>query len=524
MTRNARIIVTIGLMLGMSLAALDTTIVGTAMPSIVGKLGGINLYSWVFSVYLLTSTTTVPIYGKLADLYGRKPLFLFGSGLFLIGSIASGASQSMEQLIIFRAIQGLGAGAVQPIVLTIIGDIFSLEERARIQGLFSGVWGLSSIVGPALGGLIVDHFSWRWAFYINVPFGLLSILLLIIAFKENVERKKRQLDYIGTFTLTGSIVALLFAVMQGGTSWAWLSFQSISLFLIALLLFAWFIYQERRAEEPILPLSLFENRIIALASAGGFILGVIMFGISSYFPLFVQGVKGGTATNAGIALVPLLLAWPIAATLSGKIVILYGYRFTGTMGAILSVLGTAMVVFFNSDTSVVYTIIAMALIGSGLGFLSSAQLLSVQNAVPWQQRGVATASTQFFRTIGGTIGVAVMGTILNAQIALHFTPIFARFNDVVQRLPKDVAPANVLLTPEVRDTLPATFLTQLEQALAQSLFWVYLLIGVTAGIGLVLMLMLPAGRADKFAYKAQEEVPSDEPGPEQGQPEISMGL
>src|SRR6266700_4055694 len=213
MTKQAKIIVTIALMLGMSLAALDTTIVGTAMPSIVGKLGGITLYSWVFSAYLLTSTTTVPIYGKLADLFGRKPVFLFGTTLFLIGSVASGASQSMEQLIVFRAIQGLGAGAVLPIVLTIIGDIFALEERAKVQGLFSGVWGLASIIGPALGGVIVDHFSWRWVFYINIPFGLLSAILLIISFKENVERKKHSIDYLGTVTLTVAIAALLFSLL-----------------------------------------------------------------------------------------------------------------------------------------------------------------------------------------------------------------------------------------------------------------------------------------------------------------------
>src|SRR5436305_13572174 len=215
MTRRVKTIVVIALMLGMSLAALDTTIVGTALPSIVGKLGGLALYSWVFSVYLLTSTTTVPIYGKLADLYGRKPIFLFGSALFLLGSIFSGAAQSMVQLIIFPAVQGLGAGAVLPIVLTIIGDIFELQERARVQGLFSGVWGLSSIIGPAAGGLIVDHFSWRWVFYINVPFGLLSGILLALSLKETVERKKQKLDYPGTLMLKGGIVALLFALLQG---------------------------------------------------------------------------------------------------------------------------------------------------------------------------------------------------------------------------------------------------------------------------------------------------------------------
>src|SRR5436189_394195 len=266
MTRRAKTVVVIALILGMSLAALDTTIVGTALPSIVGKLGGIALYSWVFSIYLLTSTTTVPIYGKLADLFGRKPIFLFGTALFLLGSILSGAAQSMEQLIIFRAIQGLGAGAVLPIVLTIIGDIFELKERARVQGLFSGVWGLSSVIGPAMGGLIVDHFSWRWVFFINIPFGLLSAILLIVSLKENVERKKHSIDYIGTLTLTVGIVALLFALLQGGVTWAWTSFPSLGLFALAIVLIALFLFQEARASEPILPLTLFSTRIFTISS------------------------------------------------------------------------------------------------------------------------------------------------------------------------------------------------------------------------------------------------------------------
>ncbi|GHO87739.1 MDR family MFS transporter [Dictyobacter formicarum] len=505
MTRNAKIIVTIALMLGMALAALDTTIVGTAMPSIVGKLGGITLYSWVFSAYLLTSTTTVPIYGKLADLYGRKPLFLFGSIVFLIGSIASGFSQTMVQLIIFRAIQGLGAGAVQPIVLTIIGDIFALKERARVQGLFSGVWGLSSIVGPALGGLIVDHSSWRWVFFINVPFGVLSAIMLMFALKEQVERKKHQLDYIGTLTLSGGIVALLFAVLQGGTSWSWASWQSISLFAISILLLGWFLYEERRAAEPILPLDLFKNRIIVISSIGGVVLGTIMFGITSYVPLFMQGVKGGSATDAGIILGPLLLAWPIAATVSGKVVLSYGYRITALVGTGLTLIGMGIVVAFTPQVGLPMIIVAMVLIGAGLGFSSSAYILSVQNAVPWSLRGVATASTQFFRTIGGTVGVAIMGSILNVQMALHFTPIFAHYQQVLQHLPKGISPANVLLTPDVRSSLASGLLNQLQVALSQSLFWVYLLLFVMAVIGLVAMFWLPGGRADQYMYKAEPE-------------------
>jgi len=502
MTKKAKIIVTIALMLGMFLAALDTTIVGTALPSIVGKLGGISLYSWVFSTYLLTSTTSVPIYGKLADLYGRKPIFLFGTTLFLLGSIFSGAAQSMEQLIIFRAIQGLGAGAVLPIVVTIIGDIFALKERARVQGLFSGVWAFSSIIGPALGGLIVDHFSWRWVFYINIPFGLISGALLAIYLKENVERKKRKLDYFGTLTLTAGIVALLFAVLEGGSLWAWDSVQSIILFAFAFVLIVLFLRQERRAPEPILPLSLFNNRIIAISSIGGVILGVLMFGITSYVPLFVQGVKGGTATSAGITLGPLLLAWPIAATLSGRIVIRYGYRFAASLGMALSTIGTGMVILFTRDTGLPFIITAMIFIGTGLGFASTSFILAVQNAVPWNLRGVATATTQFFRTIGGTVGVAVMGTILNAQMASRFPAIFAHFASAAARLPKNVAPANVLLTPEVRASLPVAFLDQLQIALAQSLFWVYGLMFVLAVIGVATMFLLPGGRADQYSYKS----------------------
>lgn len=505
MTRQAKAIIIVALMLGMTLAALDTTIVGTAMPSIVGKLGGFDLYSWVFSAYLLTSTTTVPIYGKLADLYGRKPLFMVGTGLFLLGSIASGTAQSMEQLILFRALQGLGAGAVVPLVLTIIGDIFDLHERARVQGFFSGVWGLASVIGPAAGGLIVDHMSWRWVFFINIPFGLLSAILLFFVFKEKVEHSKPSLDYAGTLALTGSIVALLFALLQGGSSWAWLSAQSISLFAVFLVLLAFFVWLEQRAAEPILPLTLFRNRIIAVASLGGLILGVTMFGITTYVPLFVQGVKGGSATDAGIVLTPLLFSWPVASVISGKLVLNFGYRKVAVAGAFLTTVGSILLLFFNQGTSLALIVTSMLLAGTGLGMSSTAFILAVQNAVPWRLRGVATASTQFVRTIGGTIGVAFMGTILNAQVAGHFAPIFAHFASITAHLPKNIAPANMLLTPGIQRVMPFTFLQQLQNALASSLFWVYLVVIVLMVISLVAMFWLPGGRADDHKYKGDED-------------------
>ncbi|MBO0781772.1 MAG: MFS transporter, partial [Ktedonobacteraceae bacterium] len=508
-----KIVVVIALMLGMALAALDTTVVGTAMPSIVGKLGGFDLYSWVFSIYLLTSTTTVPIYGKLADLYGRKLIFLAGIALFLIGSVASGASQTMEQLILFRALQGLGAGAVQPLVLTIIGDIFELAERARIQGFFSGVWGVSSVVGPAIGGLIVDHFSWRWIFYINVPFGLLSAILLLITFQENIERTKHTLDIAGTLALTGSIVALLFALLQGGTSWAWTSPQSIGLFAVFAFLLVFFLWQENRAPEPILPLTLFLNRIIVIASIGGLVLGVTLFGVTTYIPLFVQGVKGGAATDAGVALIPMLLSWPIASMVGGRLILRFGYRTIAVTGAALTTLGAAQMLFLNQGTSLPFLIVSMVLVGIGLGFDYMAFILAVQDAVPWNRRGVATASTQFMRTIGGTIGVAFMGTILNAQIASRFTPVFARFPDAAAHLPKNIALSNILLTPNIHGLVPANFLQQLQIALSQSLFWVYLVVFVLMLVSLGTMFLMPGGNPDALKYKSEETGAARETSP-----------
>ncbi|GCE48722.1 EmrB/QacA subfamily drug resistance transporter [Thermosporothrix hazakensis] len=506
MQKSSKFFVIVALMLGMSLASLEATIVGTAMPSIVGKLGGVSLYSWVISVYLLTSTTTVPIYGKLADLYGRKAIFIVGSLLFLIGSSASGASQTMVQLIIARAVQGLGAGAVQPIVLTIIGDIFSVEERARVQGLFSGVWGISSIVGPAIGGLIVDHFSWRWVFFINIPFGLISIVLLSIFLRENIVRTKHQLDYMGTATLTGAIVALLFAIQQGGNAWPWFSVPSISLFVVAAVLLALFLVTESRVAEPVLPLSLFKNRVIAIASLGGLVIGPILFGLSSYVPLFVQGAKGGTGTDAGIALAPMMLAWPIAAALSGKLILRYGYRLIGTIGTTLTAIGVVMLTFMTTHSSPIYTGLGMALVGGGLGLASNTQIISVQSAVPWNLRGVATATTQFVRTMGGTIGIAIMGSVLNAQLASRFTPVLNSNPNVMARLPKDVSPADILVNVDARALLPQQILTQLQEALAQSLDWVYLLVAIVAILGVVVALFFPRGKVDQLSYREEESV------------------
>jgi EmrB/QacA subfamily drug resistance transporter len=478
-----------GLMLGMALAALDTTVVGTAMPTIIGKLGGVSLYSWVFSAYLLTSTTTVPVYGKLADLLGRKPVFLFGVGVFLIGSALCGLAQSMVQLIVFRAVQGIGAGAVLPITMTIIGDLFSIEQRARLQGLFSGVWGVSSVAGPALGGLITDHIDWRWVFYVNVPFGLLSALLIFLLLHERVARRRHAIDYLGTATLTAGVTALLWGLLQGGKAWGWAAPASAATFGLAALMLAVFLWQERRAAEPVLPLSLFRSRIIAVAGVAGGLSGAAMFGVTSFVPLWVQGVEGGTATDAGVVVAPLSMGWPVGSIIAGRLIVRFGYRPAAILGGACLLAGGALLLAVGQGTARVLVVALLVLVGLGLGFTSSSFIIAVQNAVSWSQRGVVTASTQFFRTIGGTIGVAALGALLTSGWR-HRTADLGAGN---------LDSASVLLDPARRAALAPDTVAALRRALDLALDGVFVAVAVLALLVFVAVLFVPGGRAQDLA-------------------------
>ena len=512
MTRTQSVLIIIALMLGMFLAALDTTVVGTAMPTIIGKLGGVSLYSWVFSAYLLTSTTTVPIYGKLADLYGRKPVYLVGVALFLGGSVLSGLSQSMVQLIIFRALQGVGAGAVLPITMTIIGDLFSIEQRARLQGFFSGVWGVSSVAGPALGGLITDHIDWRWVFYINVPFGIISAFLIATLLHENVAHRRRQIDYLGSVTLTAGITALLWGLLQGGKAWAWSAPESIGTFAVAAALLAIFLWQETRAAEPVLPLSLFRNRIIAVCSIAGALSGAAMFGVTSFVPLFVQGVEGGTATDAGMVVAPMSMGWPVGSIISGRLIVRFGYRLATLIGGVCLLLGGLLLVTVQDGTPRALIVVLLVLVGLGLGFTSSAFVIAVQNAVTWSQRGIATATTQFFRTIGGSIGVAVLGALLTAQWRGRAADLGAG---------ADFDRANTLLDPERRTDLAPATVEVLRQALDQALRSVYIVVAALTVLVFLSVLFFPKGRAQDLA--AEQSEPEEGPTRERLAEEVASG-
>ncbi|HUH13152.1 MAG TPA: MDR family MFS transporter [Longimicrobiales bacterium] len=480
-----RRLVTAALLLGMFLAALEATAVGTAMPTVVGELGGVERYSWVFSAYLLTSTTTVPLYGKLADLFGRRRLYAIAVALFLLGSALSGLATSIGQLIVFRAIQGLGAGGVMPVAIILVADIFSLEERGRMQGLFSAMWGIASLVGPALGGLITDLLSWRWVFYLNVPFGVASVVMLHLYLREDLERHEHRLDLLGTFALTASLVVLLVALLEGPMLWGWRDPVTVSLLCAALVGLSLFVVQERRAAEPVLPLELFRNRIIAVASLGSIVLGTLLFCAVAFVPMFAQGVLGGTAAAAGAVLAPMSIGWPIGSTLSGRLIMRTGYRPLIMAGAGFGVAGSALLMAAGPDSSTFFIMGAMLVLGMGLGFMATPYLLAVQNAVPQRQRGVATSTIQFFRTIGGAIAVAVLGAVLNAALG---------------RGAGVAADADAALDPALRAALSPERLEALVGALSGGLEQVFTVMLVIAALGGVLAWLFPRGSAESHAH------------------------
>jgi EmrB/QacA subfamily drug resistance transporter len=405
------------LMLTTGLVALDSTIIATAVPSIVQDVGGFTQFPWLFSIYLLTAAVTVPLYGKLADVIGRKPLLFFGIAVFLLGSILCGLAWSMPALIAFRAVQGIGAGAIQPISMTVVGDLYSVVERARVQGYLASVWGASSVIGPTLGGVFAQYLSWRWIFFVNIPLGAVAAWMLLRHFSEKVTRRSHSLDYTGAALLTLGCSLVILGLLEGGVSWAWGSAQSLVIFGVGAVLLLAFWVVERRAAEPVLPLWVFTRRTLAAGNLTAVAVGALTIGLSSYVPTYVQGVLGTGALVAGFALAALTVGWPLAATFSGRIYTRIGFRDTALIGAAVALVGTVLCTRLGPTAQVWQVGGACFVVGVGLGFLSSPVVVAVQSVVGWDRRGVVTGTNMFSRSLGSALGAAVFGAVANATLA-----------------------------------------------------------------------------------------------------------
>jgi EmrB/QacA subfamily drug resistance transporter len=405
-----------GVMLSVFLAAMESTVVATSMPKVVAALGGVDIYSWVFSGFLLTSTVTMPLWGRLSDLFGRRAVYLTGLAIFLVGSALSGAAHSMVQLIAFRAVQGLGAGSLLTLGMTTVGELFGLEQRARMQGYVSGMWGVASLLGPMLGGLLTDYASWRWVFYINLPPGALAMVLLARALPGGA-RRRPSLDWTGLVLFAVGVTALLVEIVEGGRAGAWTGADVLGPLALAAVLLAVFIPVEHRAAEPIVPLRLFRTRMVAAATINGFLSGMAMFGAISFVPLFLQHIGGMSATAAGFVLTPFVLGWVAMSVVSARLALTLGYRALVVTG--MACLTVAFVLLARWSPGLTQ-IVAMrdALVGGiGMGLTFVPMLIAVQSAVARADLGAATSLTQFSRTLGGAVGLSIMGAVMARRLA-----------------------------------------------------------------------------------------------------------
>lgn len=423
--RRSFILIVAGLMTGLLLGALDQTIVATAGPTIISDLGGLSLYAWVFSAYILTQTVAMPIFGKLSDLYGRRKFFILGLVIFMAGSVASGAAQNIDELIIFRAVQGLGGGAFFPIALGIAGVTFKPEQRGRITGIFSSVFGIASVLGPTVGTYIVDVINWRWVFYINLPLGVASIILLLVGLNESKSLTKPKLDWLGIPTLTAWIALLNLGFLNGGTTYPWYSWEEYSFFIGAAVFFAAFIFIETRAAEPVLPLSLFRSRNISSASAVSFLRGLMLLAVVSYIPLFIQAGLGLSINASSWILDAFLLPMIVASVIGGVMVTRTSYRILSVAGLAIATAGVYLLTLFSAAVGWFQMLEAVAITGFGVGMTFSSTFLAIQNSASRAQIGIASSLPQFMGNLGGTIGLAIMGTIQANTFASKLSGVLA---------------------------------------------------------------------------------------------------
>jgi EmrB/QacA subfamily drug resistance transporter len=488
----------------MLFGALDGTIVGTAMPRIVGELGGLSLMTWLTTAYMLTSTTVVPIAGKLADLLGRKAVYVSGLLIFIGGSALCGMSQTMSQLIWFRAIQGIGGGIMMPMAMIIIGDIFTGKQRAKWQGVFGAIFGLASIIGPQVGGWIVDSLSWEWVFYINLPVGVLAVVLISMGLKGQRSREKVKFDIPGIVTMIVGIVSLLLALTFGGKDYAWSSWQIFGLFAVSSLALTAFGFIEARAEEPILPVRLFKNRTFTVMNGIGFLMSIGMFGAIMFVPLFMQGIVGISASASGTIMTPMMITMIVTSIIGGQLVQKLGVKPMVVVGMVIMGGGFLLLTTMGIDTSKLTATSYMMTIGLGMGMVMPVLTLALQESFSKEELGVVTSSSQFFRQIGGTFGMTILGAIMNSRSDKLLTD---KLLPVLQQLPAEATGQmsemihsnpqglySMLLSPETLAQFPRALLNELVPILKDSLVdslhsvFLYGLVFVVLGAALTFLL------------------------------------
>jgi EmrB/QacA subfamily drug resistance transporter len=481
--QNQRVRLIFGaLLLVLLLASLDQTIVSTALPTIVGDLGGVSDLSWVVTAYLLSSTVVGPVYGKLGDQYGRKIVLQVAIVIFLVGSALCGISQNMTELIVFRGIQGLGGGGLFVITIAVVGDIFPPRERGRYQGYFGGVFGVSTVLGPLLGGFFVDHLSWRWIFYVNLPIGLIALAVIATAFQPRTDHVKHTIDYLGAALLAGGLSAIVLYTSLGGTTYSWTSPWMLALIVGGVVLLAAFVFAEGRAAEPILPLELFRNRVFSVTSAVGFIVGLALFGAITYLPLYLQDVKGHSPTTSGLLILPLMVGLLTASIGSGQLITRFGrYKPFPVAGTAIMVVGLLLLSRLQVDTSTVVTGAYMLVLGFGLGNVIQVLVLAAQNAVDYKYLGVASSGSTLFRQIGGSIGVSVFGAIFANQLAAN----------LVGKLPPGARVPSSAANPAVVKQLPAVLRDPFRIAITDALTTVFLVAAGIAVLAFLLTWLLP---------------------------------
>ena len=484
--KTRRPLVLISLIIAMFMSAIEGTIVATAMPNIVSDLGGFSLYSWVFSSFLLMNAVTTLIYGKLADLFGRKPIFMIGIVIFLTGSILCGFATSMLMLVIFRFIQGVGAGAVQPIATTIVGDMYTVEERAKVQGYLASVWGISAIIGPLAGGLIVRFSDWAWIFWMNVPLGIVGMIGVWLFLHEEVEKQRHKIDYVGSGLFFMSVSALMILLIEGGVNWHWLSsptFVIIGIFALTMFAFLW---HETKTPSPMMPLRIWREPLIALANVATLTSGAIMIGLSSFLPTYVQGVMGYSAVIAGFTLTMMSVGWPLASTFAGYIFLKIGYRTTAMLGSISLLIGSSFFVLMDPSKGPIWAAVGSFITGIGMGLTTTTFIVSIQNHVDWKMRGVATASNMFMRMIGSALGAALLGGILNSRLKQYLADNGEQLNE-----PISINTTNTILNHSTSKDMSEQTLHILKNGLTHSLHGVHWGLFAFAAVTLVVTIFLP---------------------------------